>query len=128
MEKVCGISDETQFNQKFKDEREKPVVFGDCFFESALKFKAEVIKEPTNKADENAIRVDLISTGGRIKLGYIPAELTQYINPSLSQTTAFISHVRYRPAFKREGFYAILSLLKDTPWPKKLLAAGRGVS
>ena len=128
LERVCGIEDEENFKKEFSDQNPKPVQAKECFFERSFGYEVLLIKETENEFDENAIRVDMKMTDGHVTIGYIPKELTTYISPAIDITYAFISRIRYRPTFQREGFYPVLNLISTEPWAKQIIAAGRGVS
>ena len=99
------------------------------FLTPLIAYKVTLVPEPNNPNDPEAISVKLIlESGAFIHIGYVAAELTQHIKPYKHRTKSFISSVRFRSTFQREGYYAILNLVKNGPWPKKVVAAGRGGS
>ena len=94
-----------------------------------IAYKIILKHEPTNPVDSNAIIVEIcLKDGSYIPIGYVVKELVHDVHPFLSELRAFITSVRYRSAFKREGYYAIINLVKEGAWSKKVVAAGRCVS
>ena len=129
LSQLCGLKDRAEFFSTFAQKTEKPQLQDPSYFATSIAYKVVLEEEPSNPVDKEAIMVKLCLEKGKfIKIGYVVKELTKDVHPFLADTTSFLTSVRYRSAFKREGYYGILNLVKTGPWSKRVMASGRGVS
>ena len=125
MSQLCGIKDRAEFSKEFEQKDERPQLEDPSYFATSIAYKVVLKEEPSNPVDKEAIMVNICLENGKcIKIGYVVQKLTKDVRPFLTEITSFLTSVRYRSAFKRDGYYGILNLVKTGPWSKKVMASG----
>ena len=85
--------------------------------------EAVLQQEPSNVFDPNAIQV-VVGVGDSIRcVGYIPNELTKYVNPAIQGkkiTSVQIQHITFR-AFNPPGYYMRLLVTKRGRWNNEVI-------
>ena len=74
-------------------------------------------REPDNPYDEHAIAVYVKTEFHFNKVGYIPSELTQFVN----------RHIRMRTVFQKIGFYITIDITRRGLWPDEVIKASKKV-
>ena len=86
-------------------------------------------REPDNPYDEHAIAVYVKTEFHFNKVGYIPSELTQFVNPCMDDPDFDVSirHIRMRTVFQKIGFYITIDITRRGLWPDEVIKASQKV-
>ena len=91
---------------------------------------AKVFAEPENPHDSKAIAVAIKYAEDWVKIGYIPAELTQYLHSvwdSGQEVNATVKHIKFRTSYWKIGHYITVNLTKRGQWEKAVMKAAKRV-
>lgn len=91
----------------------------------------QLVPEPLNERDSNAISVQIDYGEGLHHVGYISKELTQFIHPLLKDNAIAnleIGHIRFCLKWLRIGFYMKLLITRRGRWEPFVVAKAMRVS
>lgn len=88
---------------------------------------ADLVHEPDNTHDPNAIAVYISFEGDYEKVGYLPRELTCFVHPLLQkpELDVQVKKIRFRTSYLRVGFYLTLDITKNGAWDDVVVAASK---
>ena len=87
----------------------------------------DLVEEPENVNDSNAIAVYIMVSNEFNKVGYIARELTCYLKPILKTLDVSVKAIRFSTTYYTMGFYITIEITKQGMWHKKVIEASKSV-
>ena len=89
----------------------------------------DLVPEPENTHDPNAIAVCIMSQDEFEKVGYIPRELTGFIHPLIltGDMEVCVKSIRFRTNYLRVGYYLTINITKTGLWDDAVVAACKNI-